>query len=230
MNIYGQIAYTNKEVMRLLSVRSYALGPVQTNCYIVANKAKECLIFDPGEEAAQVIKAIRSNGLKPLAILLTHAHFDHIGAVDALREAFELPLWLHHKEVSWLSDPAKNGSGKYAMLPNYTVAPPASETIIDEEGEMKIGDFTFRVAFTPGHSPGSISYIFEEDGFAIVGDTLFEQSIGRTDLYGGSAEVLLASIHDKLLTLPEATVIYPGHGRPTTLQDEMESNPFLNGF
>lgn len=214
----------------MMNVRVYALGPVQTNCYIVSNTEKECLIFDPGEEAARVIKAIRTNGLKPLAIFLTHAHFDHIGAVDVIRETFDVPLWIHEKEVDWLSDPLKNGSGKYAELPNYTVAPPKEEHIIRSEQTVEIGSFSFEAVFTPGHSPGSISYIFAEDGFAIVGDTLFKQSIGRTDLLGGSTKVLLESIHSKLLSLPEETIIYPGHGDYTTPEQEMDNNPFLNGF
>ncbi|CAM5249847.1 Metallo-beta-lactamase domain-containing protein OS=Lysinibacillus sphaericus OX=1421 GN=LS41612_08590 PE=4 SV=1 [Lysinibacillus sphaericus] len=148
------------------------------NCYIVSNKEKECLIFDPGEEATKIIKVIRSNGLKPLAIFLTHAHFDHIGAVDEVREAFNIPVWIHEKEVSWLDDPMKNGSGQYASLPDYKVAAPAKEHIIKKEQLFEISNFVFNAVFTPGHSPGSISYIFEQDGFAIVGDTLFEQSIG----------------------------------------------------
>lgn len=214
----------------MMNIRSYSLGPVQTNCYIVSNKEKECLIFDPGEEADRIIKTIRSNGLKPLAIFLTHAHFDHIGAVDAVREAFDLPLWIHEKEVSWLGDPAKNGSSKYAALPNYVVAKPAKENIIKTEQVFEISNFVFKAIFTPGHSPGSISYVFEQDGFAIVGDTLFEQGVGRTDLPGGSTQQLLASIHDKLLTLPEDTIVYPGHGNYTTIGSEMETNPFLSGF
>ncbi|GLC88644.1 MBL fold metallo-hydrolase [Lysinibacillus piscis] len=214
----------------MINVRNYALGPIQTNCYIVSNKERECLIFDPGEEADKLIKAIHSNQLKPLAIFLTHTHFDHIGAVDALREAFDVPVWVHYKEVSWLSDPMKNGSGKYAELPDYKVAVPVEEQWIKEEQLFEISNFVFRAVFTPGHSPGSISYIFEQDGFAIVGDTLFEQSIGRTDLLGGSMDVLVASIHQKLLTLPEETIIYPGHGAYTTVGIEMETNPFLNGF
>lgn len=214
----------------MFSVRTYSLGPVQTNCYIVSNKNKECLIFDPGEEGARLVKELRSKGLKPLAILLTHTHFDHIGAVDALREVFDLPLYVHEKEVSWLADPLKNGSGKYAELPNYTVNAPNDEHILRTEGELTIGDFTFNVAHTPGHSPGSVSFIFKEDGFAIVGDTLFERSVGRTDLFGGSTDVLLKSIHNKLLSLPEDTIIYPGHGNYTTPAAEMDQNPFLNGF
>ena len=212
------------------NVRTYSLGPIQTNCYIVSNKSKECLLFDPGEEAQKLIKEIRANGLKPLAIFLTHTHFDHIGAVDQIRDEFHLPLYVHEKEVKWLQDPMKNGSGKYRELPNYTVREPEEEHIIHEEKHYTISDFSFRAVFTPGHSPGSISYIFEEDGFAIVGDTLFERSIGRTDLLGGSMSVLLKSIHEKLLSLPEDTIIYPGHGQYTTPAAEMEMNPFLNGF
>lgn len=214
----------------MFSVRAYSLGPIQTNCYIVSNKNKECLIFDPGEEGARLVKELRGKGLKPLAILLTHTHFDHIGAVDALREVFDVPLYVHEKEVSWLADPLKNGSGKYAELPNYTVKAPSEEHILRTEGDMTIGEFTFNVAHTPGHSPGSVSFIFKEDGFAIVGDTLFERSVGRTDLIGGSMDVLVKSIHNKLLTLPEDTIIYPGHGNYTTPAAEMDQNPFLNGF
>ncbi len=214
----------------MLNVKVFSLGPVQTNCYIVSNKQKDCLIFDPGEEASKIIKVIRSNSLKPKAIFLTHAHFDHIGAVDELRELFNLPLYVHEKEVDWLGDPMKNGSGRYAELPNYIVSKPSEEHVIRSEQKYDIDGFMFKAVFTPGHSPGSISYIFEEDGFAIVGDTLFEQSIGRTDLFGGSMEVLLKSIHEKLLVLPEDFIIYPGHGSYTTLGAEMDSNPFLNGF
>lgn len=212
------------------NIRQYSLGPVQTNCYIVSNQHKECIIFDPGEEGVALVKEIRANGLKPLAIFLTHAHFDHIGAVDIVRASYPVPLYIHEEEVDWLADPLKNGSGKYAELPNYTVKRPNEEHIIRAEQTFELSNFVFRAVFTPGHSPGSISYIFDDEGFAIVGDTLFERSIGRTDLTGGSMKVLLQSIHDKLLTLPEDTIIYPGHGNYTTPEAEMDNNPFLNGF
>lgn len=214
----------------MLNIRKYSLGPIQTNCYIVSNKKKDCLIFDPGEEGLRIVSELRKNGLNPLAILLTHTHFDHIGGIDAVREVYNIPLYVHEKEVEWLTDPMKNGSGKYAELPNYIVKKHEEDHVIRKEGEMTIGEFTFTVAHTPGHSPGSVSFIFKEDAFAIVGDTLFEQSIGRTDLIGGSMNVLLKSIHDKLLSLPEDTIIYPGHGEYTTPAAEMDSNPFLNGF
>ncbi|QCR32850.1 MBL fold metallo-hydrolase [Lysinibacillus sp. SGAir0095] len=214
----------------MLNVKTYSLGPIQTNCYIVSNKQKDCILFDPGEESSKIIKVLRSNQLKPIAIFLTHAHFDHIGAVDELRELFNVPLYIHEKEVAWLGDPMKNGSGKYAELPDYIVKRPEEEHIIRKEQSFDILNVSFKAVFTPGHSPGSISYIFEEDGFAIVGDTLFQGSVGRTDLIGGSHEVLLKSIHEKLLVLPEDTIIYPGHGSYTTPTQEMDTNPFLNGF
>lgn len=222
--------YNNLEVIPMLNIKSYSLGPVQTNCYIISNKQKECIVFDPGEESSKIIKVLRSNQLKPKAIFLTHAHFDHIGAVDDLREQFDIPLYVHEKEVSWLGDPMKNGSGRYAELPNYIIRKPLDEHIIRKEQAFHVADIHFKAVFTPGHSPGSISYIFEEDGFAIVGDTLFEGSIGRTDLVGGSHEILLKSIHEKLLVLPEDMIIYPGHGSYTTTAQEMDTNPFLNGF
>jgi len=222
--------YNNQEVIPMLNVKAFSLGPVQTNCYIISNKQKDCILFDPGEESSKIIKVIHSNQLKPKAIFLTHAHFDHIGAVEELRQQFDLPLYIHEKEVSWLDDPMKNGSGRYAELPNYIVQKPQDGHIIRQEQAFNVADMQFKAVFTPGHSPGSISYIFEEDGFAIVGDTLFEGSIGRTDLVGGSHEVLLKSIHEKLLCLPEDMIIYPGHGSYTTPAQEMDTNPFLNGF
>lgn len=212
------------------NVRKYSLGPIQTNCYIVSNEEKKCLIFDPGEEGVRLIKEIKKAGLTPVAVFLTHAHFDHIGAVDAVCEEFSIPHYIHEKEVDWLADPLKNGSGKYFELPNYIVKAPKSEHIIKVEQTFDIAGIKFNAVFTPGHSPGSVTYIFEDGGFAIVGDTLFENSIGRTDLIGGSMQVLLKSIHEKILTLPEDTIIYPGHGNYTTIEREMTTNPFLNGF
>lgn len=212
------------------SVRKYTLGLVQTNCYIVSNKNKECIIFDPGEQGSSIIKDLHKNGLTPLAIFLTHAHFDHIGAVDILRDAFDIPIYLHEAEVSWLVDPMKNGSGKYFELQNVVVSPPKDEHIIRKEQTFNISDFEFEAVFTPGHSPGSVTFIFKEDGFAIVGDTLFERGVGRTDLIGGSMDVLVKSIREKILSLPDDTIIYPGHGNHTTPEAEKNNNPFINGF
>lgn len=212
----------------MLNIRTFPLGPLQTNCYVISNKEKQCLIIDPGEQGETLLKEIRRLQLKPLAILLTHAHFDHIGAVDVVREFFKIPVYIHQAEKSWLADSTKNGSARFRELPLVECKP--ADVLIEGEGQLEIGPFSCYMFYTPGHSPGSITYWFEEDGFAIVGDTLFQGSIGRTDLPHGNDKELIQSIHNKLLTLPENTICYPGHGNPTTPQEEMNQNPFLNGF
>ncbi|WP_409251346.1 MBL fold metallo-hydrolase [Bacillus sp. SCS-153A] len=204
------------------------LGPLQTNCYCLWNDKKECVIFDPGEEAGKLINWLRANQLKPLAILLTHAHFDHIGAVDKVRESFNIPLYVHEKEAKWLMEPSLNGSQLFGMSEMVRLKP--ADYIITNEKRLSVGDFTFDISETPGHSPGSISYYSQEEQVVFSGDTLFMGSIGRTDLPGGNHEELLKSIHDHLLTLPEDTIVLSGHGPETTIGQEMDSNPFLNGF
>ena len=212
----------------MLNIRTYPLGYIQTNCYVISNSEKQCLIFDPGGEGEKIISELHRLKLKPLAILLTHAHFDHIGAVEEVRANFNIPVYIHSAEKKWLVDPAKNGSAKYAEIPSIICG--EADFLLNNEPDLKIGEFQMELLHTPGHSPGSLTYYFKEDDFAIVGDTLFQSSIGRTDLPGGNQAELMKSIHSKLLTLPETTLIYPGHGPSTTIEDEMESNPFLNGF
>ncbi|TAA70662.1 MBL fold metallo-hydrolase [Planococcus salinarum] len=209
----------------MLKIEQLELGPVQTNCYIVSNDRKEALIFDPGEEADKIQGLLKKRGLSPQGILLTHAHFDHIGAVDEVRESYRIPVYLHSLEQDWLGRPNLNGSGKYAAVPDYRVK--AADILLTDEKELAIGSFQMDVLHTPGHSPGSVTFSFEEEGFAIVGDTLFRGSIGRTDLIGGSEKKLLQSIRSSLLTLPAETVLFPGHGPDTTPAAESSSNPFL---
>lgn len=212
----------------MLKIDQLELGPVQTNCYIISNNEKECLLFDPGEESEKVQALLKKKGLKPIAILLTHAHFDHIGAVDDLRGLYEIPVYLHHLERDWMGHPNLNGSGKYAMLPDYRMKD--ADFLLTDERELKIGSFYMRLFHTPGHSPGSVTFSFEEEGFAIVGDTLFRGGIGRTDLVDGSEAKLLESIKESLLTLPEQMILFPGHGPDTTPAEEKKKNPFLKGI
>lgn len=211
----------------MLNWEQIPLGPLQTNCYIIANDAKNCLIVDPGGEGEKLIHHLTTRKLKPQAILLTHAHFDHIGAVDIVREKYDIPVYVHTKEKKWLQDPALNGSQFFMM---GTIQAREADHFITTNGKMTVGDFSFEVYETPGHSPGSVSFYFQEGEFVASGDALFQGSIGRTDLPGGNHDVLLKSIHDKLLVLPEETDVLPGHGPTTTIGYEMDSNPFLNGF
>ncbi|MFC0188278.1 MBL fold metallo-hydrolase [Fictibacillus aquaticus] len=202
------------------------VGPVQENTYILYNEKKEALIIDPGAEGKRINKKIEALELKPLAILLTHAHFDHIGAVDDVREKWGIPVYIHENEESWLQDIKRNGS---SFFHQHIQAKPA-EKIIRKEEKLVIGGFSIDVFETPGHSPGSVSYYFRGENIVFSGDALFSGSIGRTDLYGGSQRILLESIHSRLMTLPEETVVASGHGPVTTIGDEMDSNPFLTGF
>ncbi|WP_270179263.1 MBL fold metallo-hydrolase [Alkalihalobacillus sp. CinArs1] len=208
--------------------KQIAVGPVQANAAIVWNEKKEALIIDPGAEGRKISGEIESLGLEPIAVLLTHAHFDHIGAVDFIRNQYRIPVYLHKAEAKWLEDPKLNGSSLFPMVED-TVAKPA-DNLIQQEQTLTVGSFSTDIYETPGHSPGSVSFHFKELGVVFSGDALFQGSIGRTDLPLGNHEQLIESIHSRLLKLPESTIVASGHGPATTIEDEMMNNPFLNGF
>ncbi|WP_416827228.1 MBL fold metallo-hydrolase [Ectobacillus polymachus] len=202
------------------------LGPIQTNAYVVSNDQNECIIFDPGAEGDKLLTYLHDNDLKPQAILLTHAHFDHIGAVDVVREAYNIPVYVHKNEENWLVNPALNRSMHFVMSEDIILK--SAEYIIEKEGPLTVGSFSCYVYETPGHTPGSISYYFSEAGLVCSGDALFQMSIGRTDLPEGSMIQLLSSIEEKLFTLPDETKVLCGHGPITTIGTEKENNPFLS--
>lgn len=204
----------------------FPLGSLQTNCYIVKQEGS-CLIIDPGEEGKRIIQLLEKHKLTPKAILLTHAHFDHIGAVDIVRDHYNIPVYIHEKEAKWLLDPALNGS-QFFMIGHLVRIKPA-DIILYKEETRSIGDFEMQIFETPGHSPGSVSFYFAQERVVFSGDALFKGSIGRTDLPGGNHQQLLRSIQEKLLTLPEDTIVLSGHGDSTTIREEIDSNPFLQG-
>ncbi|GIN85489.1 hydroxyacylglutathione hydrolase [Heyndrickxia sporothermodurans] len=201
------------------------LGILQTNCYLLVGNNHECIVIDPGDEGDKLLSIINEQKLNPIAILLTHAHFDHIGAVDTIRSAFQIPVYVHTKESEWLTNPALNGSSIFMMGKSLTQEP--ADKLINNETSLSIGRFKIDVFETPGHSPGSISFYIKELAVIFAGDTLFLNSIGRTDLPGGNHQQLINSIESKLLSLPEETMVLPGHGEETLIKHEKVSNPFL---
>lgn len=214
----------------MLEIYGMTLGPIQENGYILVDQAsRQALIFDPGDEAERLITWIREQELEPLAILLTHTHSDHIGALDEVRDAFGIDVYVHENEASWLGDPQKNLS---AIQPFGLMSMREAEHTwtAAEMGAQTIGPFNFKLAHVPGHSPGHVVYIFEDAQIAIVGDTVFQGSIGRTDLPGGDYTTLMGAIARELLVLPDEYQLFPGHGASTTIGAEKASNPFFDVF
>jgi hydroxyacylglutathione hydrolase len=207
-----------------LEVVSLPNGQFAENCYLVADRrTREAVIIDPGEEPGMFLAELDTRAWSLRAIWLTHAHIDHIIGVGAVHAATGAPIYLHP-----LDRPI------YDALPQYggwvgmqLETPPAPDRELRPGQVLKVGGFEFTVRFTPGHSPGSVSFVGE--GMVFGGDVLFNGSVGRTDLPGGDAATLMASIQSQLLSLPDSTVVHSGHGPDTTIGVERLTNPFLTG-
>lgn len=210
----------------MLNVAHQTVGLGQENTYVVYNDEKNALIFDPGAQAEDLIRWIDENQWKPQAILITHTHYDHIGAVDALREHYDVEVHVSDIEKDHLSDPELNLSARH---PQPVSARPAEHTWT-QPGKYTVGDFTFRIEFIPGHSSGHVVYFFDKEGFAINGDVVFNGSIGRTDLGGGGYVPLIKGIAEHIVSLPGDYILYPGHGPQTTVANEVKTNPFFEMF
>ena len=207
-----------------MEIETIVVSPFEVNCYLVWNKEDRVgVIIDPGDEDELIIERIEKRGIIPKAILLTHGHGDHIAAVGPLKEKYDIPIYIGRDDAHMLLSPSANVS---AIFGYEVICPPADKTVSDLD-VIKFGSLEFTVFLTPGHSPGGVCYFTQNVLFC--GDTLFNGSVGRTDLPGGSYDVLIDSINKKILSLPDDIVCYPGHGPKTTVGAERRNNPFLSG-
>lgn len=221
--------------MKRLKVNHYVVGMVKTNCYIAFNdETKECIIVDPGASPRQLAEKIRQDGLTPVAILLTHGHFDHVAAAESLGKEFDIKVYAHEAEAETLRDTKKNASWMMGASESYD-----ADVFVNDGEVLNLAGFEIKVLHTPGHTEGGCCYYIPEEAVIFTGDTLFAQSVGRTDLPGGSMSQIVRSIQEKLLTLTEEVgvdrdsetkhdiTVYPGHNEVTTIETERKYNPYL---
>ncbi|MEP7127905.1 MAG: MBL fold metallo-hydrolase [Chitinophagales bacterium] len=211
----------------MIHVQHFVFNDFMENTYILWDETKSCVIIDPGcnspAERNDLLQFIQGNNLEPVFLLNTHCHIDHVLGNKWVKETFKVDLLLHKKEEVVLQTLESVGK----MYGVFVEVSPAPDRYVEAGEKVTFGNSSLSVFFTPGHSPGSISFYSEADKLVISGDILFQSSIGRTDLPGGSYQQLMQSIFDNLMTLPEDTIVYSGHGPATTIGEEKRNNPFV---
>lgn len=211
----------------MLHIQSFEFNPLRENTYVIYNEFNDCLIIDAGnyfqEENDEIVNFISAHKLNPLKLINTHCHLDHVLGNKFLSEKYGLQLHLHKDELPVLNFAPTTGLMYQVPFDNYI----GEFIFLEERDKILLGKDELSILLTPGHSPASLSFYCENQNFVIAGDVLFEGSIGRYDLPGGDLDVLLSSIHKKLMVLPDETKVYPGHGNATTIGAERQSNPYL---
>lgn len=216
----------------MLHTHIFQFNPLGTNCTVIwADGDRSCVVADPGmssdEGEKELLDFFAKEGLTPVAILLTHGHFDHVWGVERLLAKYSIPVYMHPLDKEILADGAKAFRGMQSMKMLRHSFP----TVDVADGEvLTLAGISWKVLHTPGHTPGGVCYWCEDGGVLLSGDTLFAGSIGRTDLGGGDYDQLMVSIKEKLLNLPGETDVIPGHGQPTSIAREGMTNPFLEPF
>ena len=202
------------------------VGPFQENCYIIGDEQTGTgVLVDPGDEDARIALAVEQTGLDIGQIIITHAHIDHVGAVAALVDEYACPVLMHAE-----AEPMLQQLPTQAMMMGIRFGKvPDVDRHIEDEEVLEVGGLRLRSLYTPGHAPGHLAFYLEDEGLVLSGDALFAGSVGRTDLFGGDMDLLMRSINEKLLTLPDETRVLSGHGPETTIGEERAHNPFLGG-
>ena len=209
--------------MAEIKVESYMVSEFGTNCYFVINTdTKEMLVVDPGDNAPALADAIEKEQVKPAAILLTHGHLDHAGASEELAQKFDIKIYAHEAEKETLEDSRMNLTASFGAAKTFR-----ADVFVKDEEVLELIGCKIKVLFTPGHTPGGCCYYFSDQRVLFSGDTLFCESVGRTDFPGGSSSMLIRSIREKLLNLSDDVKVYPGHMSQTSIGTEKMYNPFI---
>lgn len=206
-----------------MKIERFGVGILGTNCYLAINEeTKETVMIDPADYPKRLRAYVEEEGLEVKAILLTHGHFDHIMGIDKVREVFPVPVYVHEDDEEVMKDAKLNQSQTYTS--GYTFD---KCQYLKDGQELKLAGYTFRVIHTPGHTMGCCCFYVESEGVLFSGDTLFQNSVGRTDFVNSSTSALVRSIREKLFVLPEDTHVYPGHSGETMIGWEKEHNPYV---